>query len=76
MEIAENQAKNSKAILSVIGKYEGFETHYNENDFKDSTANFSIKIVGSNKNALLKLKAKKSTSGQWSIIRADTIYTE
>ena len=76
VEITENQARTSKAILSIIGEYEGFETHYNENDFNNSTANFSIKIVGSNKNALLKLEAKKNDSGQWSITKADTIYSD
>lgn len=74
VEETEKRAKNSKLILSKIGGYRGFETHYNENDFKDSMARFSVKIIGANSSATLKLRVQKNLHGDWIIIQSDTLY--
>lgn len=74
IEETERNAKYSKPILSKIGGYRGFETHYNENDFKDSIALFSIKIIGVGKSAILKLKVRKNLHGEWIVIKSDTLY--
>jgi len=41
VEKVEHDFKNNNNVLSKIGYYEGFETKYNENEFKDSVAFFS-----------------------------------
>ena len=74
IEETEQKAKYSKLILSKIGGYRGFETHYNENDFKDSVASFSIKIVGVDKSAFFKFKVRKDMHGEWVVIKSDTLY--
>ena len=74
VEETEKKAKNSKLILSKIGGYRGLETHYNENDFNDSVARFSVKIIGTSSNVTLNLRAQRKLRGDWIIIQSDTLY--
>ena len=75
VEEVEEKSKSSKVILTKIGGYRGFETHYNENDFEDSVANFSVKIAGADKNALLKFEVRKDSRGDWIVVKSDTVFS-
>jgi hypothetical protein len=70
----ENSRESNPKLGLILGGYTGFETTYNENDFKKDTLPFKVKFFGKGTSISLNALAKRQGEFKWRLIRVDTIY--
>jgi hypothetical protein len=70
----ENSRQSNPKLESILGGYTGFETAYNENDFKKDTLPFKVKFFGKEASISLNALAEKQGEFKWRLIKIDTTY--
>jgi hypothetical protein len=70
----ENSRESNPKLELILGGYAGFETTYNENDFKKDTLPFKVKFFGKGASISLNALAKRQGEFKWRLIRIDTTY--